>query len=80
MTKIDIDILKERINYNTETGEFFHTKLAKPAGYVSPDGYLIIMLDGRSYRATHIAHAIVEGSWPEHTMDHKDRNPQNIET
>lgn len=72
--------LKHLLDYNQETGIF--TWLNKPAprsnrikpGYVAgcktDSGYIIINVDGYSYRAHRLAWFYVNGVWPPEKMDH----------
>lgn len=43
------------------------------AGTVDPDGYVIVMIDGRNYRAHRLAYLYMLGVWPEHEIDHENR-------
>ena len=47
------------------------------AGGFNAQGYRIIMIYGRSYRASHVAFALMTGRWPSNTMDHCDLNRAN---
>lgn len=77
MSKIDIEELRKRIYYDPETGAMIHTRNGEPAGTIRPDGYIDVQVLDKKYKATHIAFAIMMGKWPEHTIDHKDRDPLN---
>ncbi len=41
------------------------------------DGYVVIMIDGRQYRAHRLAYLIVTGEWPAADVDHRDRKRSN---
>jgi len=74
------DRLKELLHYDQETGVF--TAIAprgkrsdlvgKPAGTITPDGYRVIAVEGRKYRATHLAHIYMNGRLPDSLMDHRN--------
>ena len=51
--------LKELVQYDSETGEFF------PIGTIrEDDGYLFVVLDGERYSAAQIAWFYHKGEWP----------------
>lgn len=65
--------------YDPLTGEFIrraqcgrHAAGSIP-GSIDPSGYLIIMIDGRNYRAHRLAWFYMTGAWPEHEIDHENR-------
>src|SRR5208337_5290834 len=39
------------------------------------DGYLVIKIDGKSYRAHRLRHLYLYGVWPTNELDHKNRIP-----
>jgi hypothetical protein len=47
------------------------------AGCNRPDGYRQIKVRGQSYMAHQIVWLLVHGVWPDHEIDHIDRNPSN---
>lgn len=47
-------------------------KAGDSAGAFNQDGYLIIMVDGRSYGAARLAWLYMTGEWPKFEIDHKD--------
>ncbi len=78
------EMLRERLSYNTETGEF-RWKTTKPrssarpgdiAGSVS-NGYRIIEIDGKRHLGHRLAWLYVYGRWPERMIDHVDGNRSN---
>lgn len=80
MKTIDIDLLKEWISYNPNTG-IFHWK-KQPCRNVrsgdqcratDKDGYIKIGFRKNYYRAHRIAFAIHYGKWPEGQIDHINR-------
>jgi hypothetical protein len=69
--------LKELLDYCPDTG-VFKWKVANGrrihvgdvAGSTRRNGYLVIGVDGRIYRAHRLAWFYVKGQWPEHYIDH----------
>jgi hypothetical protein len=70
--------LLEALHYDPDTGVFTRLKCARPdmvgkrAGGVKPDGYRVIGVDGRWYRAARLAYPYMTGAWPPHVIDHKN--------
>ncbi len=70
--------LKKLLSYDQETGEFRWllgrgvTK-GTVAGYVDEMGYRRIMIDGKMYRASHLAWLYTHGVLPRRFIDHKNR-------
>ena len=72
--------LKEKINYNPDTGVFTRIKpgrginLKKPAGCVKTKEtgkrYISIRYDGMELKAHRLAWFFMTGSWPENEIDH----------
>ena len=48
------------------------------SGAIDSKGYRQIRIDGRLYLAHRIVWLITHGEWPDHHIDHIDRNPLNI--
>lgn len=72
-TDITLDRVKELLDYNPETGEFFWKP--KPAGHKRKDsGYISITIDGCEVKAHQLAWFITHGVWPETMIDHKNGN------
>ena len=46
-------------------------------GCPNEDGYLLVKLDGRVYKAHRLAFFYMTGEWPANDIDHWDRNPAN---
>ena len=74
--------LKTLLHYEPETGEFTwlvakgsRAEAGDVAGYRTKEGYIYIGVDGRLYGAHRLAFLYMTGSWPEHQVDHKDRDP-----
>jgi|SRR5215467_9025499 len=81
MSKLTQRRLKELLDYNPATGEFFwkvarhKVKVGDRAGGIgSKDkGYWDIGIDGKRYRAHRLAWFYVHGKWSK--LDHKNRDP-----
>jgi hypothetical protein len=81
--------LKNVLLYNKETGEFFlkerkdklkqlNTRFSgKKAGSKDKRGYILIKIDGKSYKAHRLAWLHEYGNWPEDQIDHINGNPSD---
>jgi hypothetical protein len=79
---ITAERLRAVLRYEPETG--FFQWIARPApsapvhvgeraGYLRPDGYLAVMIDGRSYKLHRLAWLYMTGEWPPADIDHRNR-------
>jgi len=72
--------LKEVLDYNPETGVFVWKesrsgiKTSGIAGCKQSDGYIRISVDGKQYFAHRLSWLYVHGYFPEHSLDHINRN------
>ena len=72
------DRLKEVLRYDKDTGAFVWIKtyrnqnLGKIAGSYDKDGYIVIKVDRKQYRAHNLAWMYVHGKFPDIILDHKD--------
>jgi hypothetical protein len=78
---MDQKTLKNLLLYNEDTGEFKwkknHGRVKKnsPAGGVNSNGYILIMMYGKNYRAHRLAWLFVNGQLPEDQIDHINGEP-----
>ena len=82
---MDIERIKERVTYNRETGDFFHSdsmpahlsgkKCGTIARYNSGIEYILLKVEYKQYLAHRVAYTIVHGSIPEgFEIDHINQN------
>lgn len=78
------DFLKNRFDYNTETGNFIYkipVAQMRPgdiAGAINTNGHIQIMIKEVLYLAHNLAWVYMTGEWPEgFIIDHIDRNYSN---
>ncbi len=75
--------LKELLNYNPETGAFIRLVSigGQPSGAVikgkDKQGYVVMRVDGKVYKAHRLAFLYITGRFPEHHVDHIDHNRSN---
>lgn len=79
--------LKERLQYNENTGIFTWLKKTKKikigaiAGGLNVHGYIIIQINGKPYSAHRLAWLYIHGEWPKNQIDHINgiKNDNRIE-
>ena len=79
---IDVNELRERLDYAPETGEFFWRSVSgsrtdlvgRRAGSVDQRGYRRITFDGKLYSAHRLAFLYMFGRWPNGDIDHANGN------
>jgi HNH endonuclease/AP2 domain len=76
--------LRALLHYDRETGEFRWRKRMNArvraghiAGTLTRDGYRVIAINGRPYRAHRLAWLYVTGKWCSLVIDHRDGDPSN---
>jgi hypothetical protein len=76
--------LRELLRYDRKTGEFRWLKCVSPsiqpgdiAGTLDSQGYRRIIIEGRIYRAHHLAWLYMKGKWCSVVIDHRDLDPSN---
>ena len=81
-SQLTVEDVRARFEYDPSTGELRWKRRigangrdngrygGTVAGSLHPDGYVIVMVDGRNYRAHTLAWAHMTGEWPEHLVDH----------
>ncbi len=69
--------LIELFNYDVNTGLFTriirsspNTKIGEIAGYKAKNGYVVIFVDSKAYKAHRLAWLFVNGNFPEYEIDH----------
>jgi len=81
------EYLRSILNYNRETGVFTRRLSTAPnartgdvAGYMSKDGYLLVKVLCKTYKAHRLVWLYVHGEWPQGQIDHinRDRSDNRI--
>lgn len=67
---MNIEALRDRFNYDENTGVFTRKSNGKVMGYVNSKGYRCIGLGYKIYKAHRMAWAYVHGVEPEEQIDH----------
>ena len=80
---ITLNDLKKYLNYDPISGYFSRKisrgkwKAGEIVGCIDKEGYRIINVNYRDYRASRLAWFYMTGFWPKNQIDHKDRNTDN---
>jgi hypothetical protein len=80
---LDAETLRKTFSYDPETGHFYWLKRrngvikGRPAGYVSPDGYITIRINRILYKAHRLAWLYIHGIWPSDLIDHINNDPSD---
>jgi hypothetical protein len=78
---IDLNLLKQELKYDPETGLFFWIKRKQSRkkgwfiGSLQTDGYAQIFFEGKYFMAHRIAWMFCKGDFPFYLIDHINRNP-----
>lgn len=83
MSELSREQLKQLLAYNPDTGAFTwincqakQVRAGTPAGHLRKDGYVVIKVNGRPYKAHRLAWLYMTGFFPIE-VDHRDRTPSN---
>lgn len=81
MTDLNAEKLRQLLDYDPATGIFTwrvtvarNRKAGQVAGSASTQGYVVITINGRTYKAHRLAWFHVYGSWPALMLDHINQN------
>lgn len=81
--ELSLELARSLLSYDPLTGALDWKRpprrgvAAGPAGCVNTDGYKIVGYKGHEYMAIHLIWFLQTGEWPEHGVDHKDRDTTN---
>jgi hypothetical protein len=74
------DRINEILDYREKVGKFYwlaktspktnKIKIGSEAGNLQPDGYIRITIDGNAYAAHRVVWFLIQGSWPDGSIDH----------
>lgn len=75
--EITVERLKERVNYDPETGKMiwiksFKSKIGNEVGCVGDNGYRYVRIDGFDYLVHRLAVLYMTGEMPKGVVDHKN--------
>jgi hypothetical protein len=80
MSAPDINLLRNTVTYDPETGVFCRVKrcgkrpAGSPIGGINQNGYAYVALSGKPYSAHRLAWFMSYGEWPDGDIDHVNRN------
>lgn len=80
---LSLDTARSLLSYDPATGALDWKRpprrgvAAGPAGHLNSEGYKIVGYKGHEYMAVHLIWFLQTGGWPEHGVDHKDRDQSN---
>jgi hypothetical protein len=67
------EILRNLVRYEAQTGEFYWLSTGKKAGCLAKDGYVVVQVNKRQYRAHQLAWLYVYGELLIRQLDHINR-------
>jgi hypothetical protein len=76
---LTVDRLREVIDYDASTGHLTwkvsrgRSRAGSRAGNRHCKGYWVVHIDGKNHLAHRLAFALSHGEWPEHEVDHENR-------
>jgi len=77
-SELTAEQLREVLDYDPATGEFrwkrsrYAQRIGTLAGSTLPAGYRTLVVNRSQYLAHRLAWLFMTGSWPEHTVDHRN--------
>lgn len=78
---LSFEYVREFLGYSPATGEFRwriskgrRVRVGAVAGSID-DGYVVIRIDGKKYRAHRLAWLLTYGEWPSGLIDHRNQSP-----
>lgn len=84
MSISELEELRHILEYDPDSGKIiwkgFRGNGVKPgteAGYLNEEGYRVIQIRRKNYKAHRIAWVFTHGQWPKVHLDHIDGNPSN---
>ncbi len=81
--ELSLELARSLLSYDPLTGALDWRRsprrgvAAGSAGYVGTSGYNMVGYLGHEYMAIHLIWFLQTGEWPEHGVDHKDRDKTN---
>jgi hypothetical protein len=78
---LSLELARSLLSYDPKTGALEWKRpprrgvAAGPAGSINGEGYRIVGYHGHEYMASHLIWFLVTGEWPDHGVDHKNRDP-----
>ena len=82
-SQLTVERLRELLSYDPATGKFLWRvgrqcmRAGAVAGATEVQGYRVIKIDGKIYKAHRLAWLYVTGEWPPEEIDHKNTDPQD---
>jgi hypothetical protein len=74
MTELTQELLKEILTYDSNTGIFYRNRTNKIAGSIDKNGYILIYLNKKIYKAHRLVWLYEFGVWPKDQIDHINGN------